>query len=191
VSSPAVRAALARQSQSLAQETAGGLRRRAIRADDQAERLVRRRARPQPVAQAGIATRGIALAVDALIAQLVFLTLAATVGLIGSLAGGPDSDWVVGIAAAAGWLVVVTAYFTAFWTGAGQTPGMRLMRLRLLTASGSPPGLLRSLVRLFGLGVAIAIVFLGFVPALFDDRRRALQDFLAGTTVVYEENAPL
>ena len=46
-------------------------------------------------------------------------------------------------------------------------------------------------MRLLGLGVAIAIAFLGFVPVLVDDRRRALQDFLAGTTVYYDELAPL
>ena len=39
--------------------------------------------------------------------------------------------------------------------------------------------------------MAIAIVFLGFLPVLFDDRRRALQDFLAGTVVYYDEHAPL
>jgi uncharacterized RDD family membrane protein YckC len=194
VSSPAVRAALARQSQSLAQETVAGLRARAVRVDDAAERGPRRLAHKPPraaVTQAGIVTRGIALAVDALIAQLIFLTIAATVSLVNSLVGGPDSSLGLGVAAAAGWLVVVVTYFTAFWTGAGQTPGMWLMRLRLLTRSGSPPSFLRSLVRLFGLGVAIAIAFLGFVPVLFDDRRRALQDFVAGTTVVYEEKAPL
>jgi uncharacterized RDD family membrane protein YckC len=201
VSSPAVRAALARQTQSLGQETAAGVRRRAVRVDDAAERVPRRLARKPlrpaaiegaPVlANAGLGTRGIALAIDALLAQLIFLTIGATVGLIGALVGGPDSDWLVGVAAAVGWVLVVAVYFLAFWTGAGQTPGMRLMRLRLLDAAGSPPGFWRALVRLFGLGVAIAIAFLGFVPVLFDDRRRALQDLLAGTSVFYEEHAPL
>ena len=195
VGSPAVRAALARQTQSLGQDTAAGLRRRAAHLDDTAERAprrwLRRPARDVAPAEAGIGTRGIALAIDALTAQLIFLTIAATVGLIGSLAGGPDSASLLGALAGAGWLLVVATYFLAFWTGAGQTPGMRLMRLRLLDESGSPPGFWRSLVRLVGLLVAIAVVFLGFVPALVDDRRRALQDFLAGTRVYYDELAPL
>ncbi len=113
------------------------------------------------------------------------------VGLVASLVGTLRPEWLVAAIAAAGWALLVGTYFVAFWTGAGQTPGMRLMRLRLLDASGEPPGLWRSLVRLVGLGVAIAIVFLGFLPVLFDERRRALQDFLAGTTVVYDEHAPL
>ena len=90
-----------------------------------------------------------------------------------------------------GWAIVVATYFLTFWSGAGQTPGMRLMGLRLLDASGSPPGFWRSALRLVGLGVAIAIAFLGFVPVLVDDRRRALQDYLAGTAVFYDELAPL
>ena len=195
VSSPAVRAALARQTQSLGEETAAGLRRRAVRVDDAAERPPRRwfrkRPRPSAPAQAGIGTRGIALAVDALLAQLAFLAIAASISLIGLLVGRPGSDFVVGLVAAVGWAVVVCVYFVTFWSGAGQTPGMRLMRLRLLDSAGNPPGFWRSVVRLFGLFVAIAIAFLGFVPVLFDDRRRALQDFLAGTTVFYDEHAPL
>ena len=107
VSSPAVRAALARQTQSLGQETAAGLRRRAVRVDDAAERVPRRVVRQEPraaqPAQAGIGTRGIALAIDALIAQLIFLTIAATFGLIDSLVGGPDSNSVLGALAGAGW----------------------------------------------------------------------------------------
>jgi len=34
--------------------------------------------------------------------------------------------------------------------------------------------------------LAIIPCFLGFVPALFDRRRRALPDYLAGTEVVYD-----
>ena len=202
VSSPAVRAALARQTSSLGAETAAGLRRRTIRIDDAAERA------PAPLAPQGGAagglvgraagrrrpasrTRGIALAVDALFVWLIFLVGAAMLGLVASLVGELKPDWLVGVLAAAGWLLVVGTYFIGFWTGAGQTPGMRLMRLRVLDRSGAPPGFWRAVVRLIGLAVAIVIVFLGFLPVLFDDRRRALQDFLAGTVVYYDELAPL
>jgi len=32
-------------------------------------------------------------------------------------------------------------------------------------------------------------MFAGFVPALFDERRRALPDYLAGTVVLHDETA--
>jgi uncharacterized RDD family membrane protein YckC len=66
---------------------------------------------------------------------------------------------------------------------------MHLMGLRVHDGRGQAPGFFRSCVRLVGLWLAIAIAFLGFVPVLFDRRRRALQDFMAGTEVVYDERA--
>jgi uncharacterized RDD family membrane protein YckC len=42
-------------------------------------------------------------------------------------------------------------------------------------------------VRTLGLALAIIPCFLGFLPALFDSRRRALPDYLAGTVVVYDD----
>ena len=58
--------------------------------------------------------------------------------------------------------------------------------MRVVAPDGGVPGWGRSLVRLAGALVAVAFVFLGFVPVLLDDRRRALPDFVARTTVVYE-----
>ena len=78
-----------------------------------------------------------------------------------------------------------------FWTAAGQTPGMRLMRLRVSNHHGQPPSLGRSVVRFLGLLLAIVPLFAGFLPVLVDDRRRGLHDFLAGTTVLYVDREPL
>jgi uncharacterized RDD family membrane protein YckC len=47
----------------------------------------------------------------------------------------------------------------------------------------------RSLVRFIGLILAIIPLFAGFLPVLFDSRRRGLQDFLSGT-VVLDADAP-
>jgi uncharacterized RDD family membrane protein YckC len=38
-----------------------------------------------------------------------------------------------------------------------------------------------------GLVLAIIPCFLGFLPVLIDDRRRGLQDMLAGTVVLYAD----
>ncbi len=64
---------------------------------------------------------------------------------------------------------------------------MHLLGLRVQGPDGRKPGVLRSLVRLVGLWLAIALAFLGFLPVFVDDRRRALQDFLSDTEVVYDE----
>jgi uncharacterized RDD family membrane protein YckC len=199
--SPELRAALKGQSMSFAGELVTGLSQSLRKLDDAIERGPRRWFRRAPRSQveaggsvrvpyAGIATRGVALAVDAALATMIFLTGTAVIGLVVSLVWNPRPATVVGtVIAVAGFLVEV-AYFTGFWSTAGQTPGMRLIHLRVVTAGGSAPGLGRSLVRLLGLIVAILLLFTGFLPVLVDDRRRALQDFLAGTVVVYDDDAP-
>ncbi len=83
-----------------------------------------------------------------------------------------------------GWFIVAGAYFVVFWTTVGQTPGLRMMRLRVVDGKGESPSAGRSVVRLIGLALAIIPLFAGFLPVLFDRRRRALQDYLAGTVVV-------
>jgi uncharacterized RDD family membrane protein YckC len=198
LSSPQVRHALTQQSTGLAGEAAEAVRHRAVGLDDAFERPPRRWFRRAPRAisapstpYAGIATRAAALAVDAVVLALVYVTVSAFVALIGSLVGGHlRPAWLAGTIAGAGWLLVQAVYFVTLWSTVGQTLGMRLMRLRVRDHRGMPPGVARSLVRLVGLALAIIPCFAGFLPVLFDDRRRALQDYLAQTVVVYEEPAP-
>jgi uncharacterized RDD family membrane protein YckC len=133
----------------------------------------------------GIATRAVALAADVAIVQVLVFAGGAVLALVASLVGGFELDTLGRVLAAAAWAGAVCVYFVSFWTTAGQTPGMRLMDLRVCTAAGEPPGIGRSLVRVVGLALAIIPFFAGFLPVLIDDRRRALQDLLAGTVVLH------
>jgi uncharacterized RDD family membrane protein YckC len=134
----------------------------------------------------GIATRAVALAIDVALAHVIVFALAAVLALVGSLAGENSLNTLEKILAGCLWALVVATYFVMFWSTAGQTPGMRAMGLRVLDASDRHPGVVRSMVRLAGLVLAIIPFGAGFLPVLFDDRRRALPDFMAKTVVVYE-----
>jgi uncharacterized RDD family membrane protein YckC len=190
---PAVRAALVRSTATLGAEVSAGLRRRTARLDSASERKVQswlpesaRSQRPEPTAHdeyGGLGARGIAFAADLAICTFVFLVGAAVAWLVSSIAGGLGPGWLRGLLAGSGWAIVVGAYLVLFWTVTGQTPGMRFMHLRLTDRRGAPVGVARSLVRLFGLFVAIVPCLAGFLPVLVDGRRRALQDFIAGTVV--------
>jgi uncharacterized RDD family membrane protein YckC len=185
-----LRRALERQTASFGSDVVAAVRRRAERADDSIEASVRRwlRRAPRqatPGRYGGVGTRGTALVVDALLVQLVFLVGGALIALVASLFGTLRPAWLVDVLAAAGWLLVVVTYFVGFWSTVGQTPGMRMMGVGVVAGSGEAPSGGRSLVRLVGLALAIIPMFAGFLPALFDGRRRALPDYLAGTTVVY------
>ncbi|TMD53223.1 MAG: RDD family protein [Chloroflexi bacterium] len=79
--------------------------------------------------------------------------------------------------------VAYSVYFAAFWSfGHGQTPGMRVRRLRLVDGNGRDLGFGRALARaavlLFGMG-------LGIVPLsiLLDRDGVAIHDRLFGTRV--------
>jgi uncharacterized RDD family membrane protein YckC len=186
-SSPELREAIARQTTGLTDEVIGGVRASAARLDDRAERAVRRRPRADRPVYAGIATRAIALATDAALVTVLFMSVTGLVALVASLVGGLRPEWLVGALLGSGWLLIAGSYFVLFWSAAGQTPGMRLLRLRIRGPDGEAPSIGRSMARLVGLVLAIVPLFAGFVPVLFTERRRGLQDFLAGTLVLYED----
>jgi uncharacterized RDD family membrane protein YckC len=134
-----------------------------------------------------VATRAVALVVDIAIVHAIVLVGAGMLGLVASLVGDLRPEWLVAALVGAAWTLCVTVYFVLFWSVTGQTPGMRAMRLRVVAEDGSPPSLGRALVRLVGLLLAIVPLFAGFLPVLFDARRRGLPDYLARTVVLYAD----
>jgi len=141
------------------------------------------------VPYAGVATRAIALAADLLVIHVFILVVGALLGLVASLVGELRPEWLVATLVGAAWGLTVTIYFVLFWSITGQTPGMRAMRLRVVTADETQPSSVRAVVRLIGLLLAIVPLFAGFLPVFFDSRRRALPDYLARTVVLYTDRA--
>lgn len=184
LSSPKVRAALASQTTSLAAEIADDVHQRAVGLD---RKLSFGRAR-DAVLYAGGVSRALAFVIDLVLAHLAFLVAATVVGLVVSFVGELRPVWLFGALAGSGWLMLVGAYFVFFWT-MGQTPGMRILHLRVLAADGEPPHALRAAVRFVTLVVAIIPLFAGLLPVLFTARRRGLQDLAAGTVVVYTDES--
>jgi uncharacterized RDD family membrane protein YckC len=192
---PELRAAISAQSVGFIEDvghTIGDATRRLDGAVERvARRVVFRRRRIEPTERAGALTRGLALGLDLLIVNLAFSGLAAIAALIGSFFSG-NANGVSGFALALGsvtWVALGSVYLVAFWSLAGQTPGMRFFGIRLGAASrGLPP--IRSVKRLLGLFLAAIPFGLGFLGVLFDERRRGWQDRLAGVDVLYENREP-
>jgi uncharacterized RDD family membrane protein YckC len=143
-----------------------------------------------PVAEApsyqGLVTRTIAFAVDAAAINVVALAVAGAVGLAFSIlelpSGVKTAMYAVGGVAYFLWTV---AYFVTCWSATGQTPGDRLLHIRVRDADdGTPLSPWRSFLRLIYLTLAALPLFAGFLPILVDDRRRGLHDMLAGSVVV-------
>jgi uncharacterized RDD family membrane protein YckC len=187
IGGPEVRAVVAKQSAGFAEQVAAALRRTARAAD----RRVTLRGSPVSTAApfAGLASRGIGLFVDALAVLGATFALGAGAALVAAIAGGLRPEWLAGFLLSIAGFAIALGYFSLFWGTVGQTPGMRLLHVRVLHQRADRElTVKRSVVRTVGLALAIIPCFHGVVPALFDSRRRALPDYLAGTVVVYDDS---
>lgn len=147
---------------------------------------------PKP-AYEGLVTRAIAFAVDAAAINVVAFAVAGIVALTLSVLSVPD--WLEAVLLAVAGVIFflwTIGYFATFWSTTGQTPGGRLMRIRVCRAdTGEPIGFGRGVLRLVYLTLAAIPLLAGFVPILFDERRRGLHDMLAGTVVVSAPDEPV
>ncbi len=138
-----------------------------------------------PVGYVGLVTRAVAFALDAAIINLVALLTAAVVVL--ALSVIPISDALRTVTIAIGgtsYVLWVVGYFVVFWSTTGQTPGNRLLRIRVTAADGGRLRPRRSLLRFVALTFAAIPLFAGFLLILVDGRRRGLHDVVARTVVV-------
>ncbi|MCA9709396.1 MAG: RDD family protein [Myxococcales bacterium] len=81
-------------------------------------------------------------------------------------------------------LVMAALYFGLFWSISGQTPGHRVLRLRVVDPHGDPPRPGRAALRVLGHGLGLAAGAMGWLWVAFDREKRGLADHLAQTYVV-------
>lgn len=143
---------------------------------------------------AGIGSRFLAAVVDTtLIALLLLVTnfLLLTIASAASPAGGPTGDaaaWLIAVLGLVSFFVLWGYYifFEMLWNG--QSPGKRLVGLRVIRSDGSPIGVVESIVRnlirivdflplYYGIGVVVMFV---------SQRAQRLGDLAASTLVVYD-----
>jgi len=177
IASEEVRHGMEDTAKSYGAELADRLRLVLGRSDDRLHRA------SMPSPYGGAIKRAVAFILDLVLVQAAVVVGAASIRLVLSLVGADTSSIGAHAAAGIGWILIVAVYFSAFWSIAGQTPGMRVVGLRLTRRDGSLPSFPRSVLRFVFLIISIAVVFLGFVPMFFDDRRRDLADFVAETVV--------
>lgn len=156
---------------------------------------------PLEFALASIGNRFLAVAVDHLIQfSLMFLIawLLSTIYGLGN--AGPAVDemivempkWTVAI------LIIVisfvfSGYFAFFeWIWSGQTPGKRLLKLRVIRDDGRPvtfwESVARNLLRIFDAvpGFVIPIYSVGLIAVFLSPRDQRIGDLFAGTVVIRE-----
>jgi uncharacterized RDD family membrane protein YckC len=152
---------------------------------------------------AGAGNRFLALAVDLLLQGLAILGLFTLLGLLAWAAGSSLGRAVAPIGRSTDARLWLTAglilalfllnwgYFTLFETiWAGQTPGKRLLKIRVLREDGRPVGFteaaIRNLIRTVLDCQPFPTYAIGFLTGILNARFKRLGDFAAGTVVIRE-----
>jgi uncharacterized RDD family membrane protein YckC len=118
---------------------------------------------------ADVGTRLVALIIDGIILGLIS-------GVLFAFAREPG---------AAGGFIVGLAYQWYFLTQRdGQTPGKQMMGIRAVKVSGEPIDFATVLIRYVGYYINSFAIGIGWLWALFNDKRQGWHDLLAGTYVV-------
>ena len=81
-------------------------------------------------------------------------------------------------------LLVSIGYNVGFWVMSGQTPGKRVLGVRVMRADGTRVRLGNALRRQVGYWIS-GIFYLGFLWILVDNKRQGFHDKIAGTIVTY------
>jgi len=144
---------------------------------------------------AGIGNRALALLIDYIILNLSLLSLLIlTFFVVYSLAFDNvvlgfdlDSQWVI-----AGMALVIYGLYVGYFVGfetlwQGQTPGKRLVKIRVIRDNAQPIGLFQATLRSL-LRPVDDILFIGFLFILLGEKEKRLGDWLANTLVVQAEN---
>jgi uncharacterized RDD family membrane protein YckC len=162
---------------------------------------------PLAFSLASIGNRFLAVAIDHFIQFTALLTVIIFGAMLvtGSSGDGFFSELSVGLGA---WTVaivilvvfaILTGYFVFFeWFWAGQTPGKRLMKLRVIREDGRPitiwEAFARNLLRIFDAipGFLIPIYSIGLISVFISKRDQRVGDLVAGTVVIRErlDDAP-
>jgi uncharacterized RDD family membrane protein YckC len=194
---PEVRAAIAQQGVGLITDVGRRLTVLTEALDDAAERLVHgmlnKPGHEAETNQVGLVTRALAAVVDlALISALLSIGSGLLASIVPAISGGSDglSIWGVLAFGVVGFLIG-GSIFVAFWALIGQTPGMRFLSIHLDAGGLQEIGLRRALKRLVAIPLSLLPLGLGFFAILLSPERRGWHDRIAGTVVVYDEEAKL
>jgi uncharacterized RDD family membrane protein YckC len=148
-------------------------------------------------ALASIGNRFLACAIDHFI-QVTTITLIC-IGLLLMLSASPTDGVGEILTEAPKWVVAIllivlfllfTSYFAIFeWLWNGQTPGKKLLKLRVIREDGRPITLwetiARNLMRLFDI-MPLPFYSIGFIAVFLSPRDQRIGDLFAGTVVVRE-----
>jgi len=139
---------------------------------------------------AGIVSRAAAFTVDLLTIALLFAIFGRVLEYVFSILLRERVDFSHSTFYARGLLVVwIVIYLTQPLAASGRTFGMAVLGLRAVRADGSDIDGWHALLRVIALPLSFLLLGFGFLLILLRRDRRALQDLIASTCIVYAWDA--
>ena len=147
---------------------------------------------------AGIGSRFAAGTIDVFLVAVLWVILGLVVVVAAglSLPTSEEAQFAFGTAVVGVFMAVLAAYYLAFeWMWSGQTPGKRMLQLRVLSDTGGPASagaiFVRNVLRVADILPGIAPYGLGGIVMFVNRRGKRIGDYAAGTMVVRERDQPL
>lgn len=139
---------------------------------------------------AGFVQRLVALIIDGFLIGLLYLPVNFVMAMAGFAAGGSDDGMmaaVLGLAsmvAAAISFAISFVYYGYFWSRTGQSPGKKVMNIRVVRQDGMPLTFVSAGLRgSVGYWISSVVFLLGFIWAAFDAKQETWHDKIFGTRV--------
>ena len=82
-------------------------------------------------------------------------------------------------------IVIPIVYFPYFWKTTGQTPGAKMMGIKIVRdRDGGPLGWGAAILRLIGYAISGMVFYIGYIWIFIDKRKRGWFDLIAGTVAI-------
>jgi uncharacterized RDD family membrane protein YckC len=139
---------------------------------------------------AGFASRFLSFVVDMIVITAIFLIVLAAIWFSAKILTGTSvafnhgSIWVL-----VGYVIWAFIYFARSWGANGRTAGMALFGVQVVRDDGGDVSERKAALRTLVFPLSFVFLGLGFLGIVLGDRRRALHDVLARTTVIYSWDA--
>jgi uncharacterized RDD family membrane protein YckC len=135
---------------------------------------------PAPgVAFADPGSRLVAYIIDLVVNFVIIIALGIATGLVVVVAP------ILAILPILAIIIVPLVYFPYYWQRTGQTPGMRMMNIKVVRDSdGGPVSWGAAILRLIGYWVSGAVFYIGYIWIFIDKRKRGWHDLIASTVVI-------
>jgi uncharacterized RDD family membrane protein YckC len=135
---------------------------------------------------AGFASRFLSFVVDVIVITAVFLVVLGAIWFSAKILTGTSISFNRGdIWVLIGYVVWAFIYFARSWGANGRTAGMAIFGVQVVRDDGGDVSERKAALRTLVFPLSFLFLGLGFLGIVLGDRRRALHDVIAGTTVIY------